>query len=218
VSEEPKVVETDEPAVAVDPSVVPLDTPTQSTLPGEPPVATVVPPVAAPSPQLAYAAVPFGSPSDQRLLGPALWVAGAVLWAYSVLGELVVNLEFSEGLAIPALFGVLVWNWFRVTKPLLDEGRTTRAALVAALAVGLFVASLLLITMMFGSSQRSHFEAVTVLVCALGVVSYAVGRRKTTLPQRMRRAEGIARVAPWFTWIVVGLFTLVAVMSAMARA
>ncbi len=216
MSEEPKVVETDEPAVSVEPSVVPLDTP--PSMPADPPVAPIEPPMAAPSPQLAYAAAPFASPSDQRLLGPALWVAGAVLWAYAVLGELVVNVGFGEGLAIPALFGVLVWNWFRVTKPLLDDGRTTRAALVAALSVGLFVASLFLVTMMFGSSQRSHFEAVTVLVCALGVLSYAVGRRKTTLPPRARRAEGLARVAPWFTWIVVGLFTLVAVISAMARA
>ncbi len=160
---------------------------------------------------------PFVAVAEHRLLGPSLWVSGALLWGYVVLGELVVNIGFEEGLAVIALFGVLGWSWFRCTKPLLDADRIGRAALVAASGVALFVASLFLITMIFGSSRRSHFETTTVLLCGLGVAAYAAGRRLTALPASTRRADR-SRLVSWFVWIVVGLFTLVAMASAMAHA
>lgn len=155
--------------------------------------------------------------SEQRLLGPTLWVSGALLWGYVVLGELVVNVGFEEGLAVPALFVVLIWNWLVVSRPLRDGDRAGRAALVAGGGIALFLACLLLATTMFGSSQRSHFEGVTVLLCVMGVAGYAAGRRMTALPSPARGANGSALIG-WFAWIVVGLFTVVAMISAMARA
>jgi hypothetical protein len=55
------------------------------------------------------------------------------------------------------------------------------------------------------------------LLCGLGVASYAAGRRLTALPPSTRRADS-SRLVSWFVWIVVGLFTLVAMVSAMAHA
>jgi hypothetical protein len=175
----------------------------------------VPPPAVQLSADLALEA-PSVAAAERRLWGPTLWISGALLWGYVVLGELVVNTGFQEGLAVITLFGVLGWSWFRCTKPLLDADRTGRAVLVAAAGVALFVSCLFLISIIFGSAQRSHFESVTVLLCGLGAAAYATGRRLTTLPAPTRRADR-SRVVSWFVWIVVGLFTLVAIISAMAH-
>jgi hypothetical protein len=56
-------------------------------------------PVSVPAPDVSLEIPDFSRRTSRPLLGGVLWTFGALFWAYLVMGELVVSLEFNEALA-----------------------------------------------------------------------------------------------------------------------
>lgn len=149
------------------------------------------------------------------VLGPALWLFGTALWAYVVVGQLVVGEGFPEPLgALGAVFAVGVSWYFAVEQSFLTEEPTpkTRLARILAplgIALGLWLATTLLGTAI-GLANRDNIDSVITLgLWLFSLIPFFVGRRMTRgarrSPQEMgRRAVGI------LLWVGAALVTLVA--------
>ena len=175
-----------------------------------PPKPSQAPGAQAPPPAEAAAEADFRQP--RPLLGPSLWVAGASLWAYVVMGELVVEARFPETLAVAVVFGAYAVAWLRSVR----GAGSVALAFAPGIAGPLLCGALVLLTMMLaGSSRRSDVETVTVGLWLIGAATYFVGRRVTALPRpepsRLRRGGTIA------VWLVSGLTTALALVAALER-
>ncbi len=143
-------------------------------------------------------------------MGLSLWVFGAALWAYTVLGELVVSVEIPEILAWIALAVAVGQNWRTSVRHIpTTEVRRRVEPLGAGILLGLLV--LLLCAALLGSYDRSEIEAVTIVLWVLSVAAYAVGRYWAATPKV--RASGWARAGGISAWTVTVIATLVAHLS-----
>jgi len=146
----------------------------------------------------------------RQIVTRAVWMTGALLWAYTVLGEFVYHADgFPEAVAIVALLSALAIPWFRSVRVLPRDKRwrlVTVGSGIAAIVSWLAVVTL--VSLLLGNTRRSEYEATTLLVWVVGVVLYFVGRRVTRLPAIPRSAG--RTVGGILLWIVVGLATFVA--------
>jgi hypothetical protein len=146
------------------------------------------------------------------IVGPALWIFGALLWAYAVIGELIVQLEFPELVGVVIVLAAVARAWFVTVRHLPPKARrSVRALLPVLLALLSWVLFLAIVSMVLGGGGRSEIEAVTLLLWAVGVIAYVFGRRLTRAPApataRFGRAGAIA------AWVLVGGTTVLAVLS-----
>ncbi len=158
----------------------------------------------------------FAGDVRRPLLGPSLWIFGALLWAYVVAGEFVVVADFPELIAILGVLLVYATSWFMAVQGKRSEELDGPWALApGVLALALWGFTLVCVTAAFGSSSRSDIEAVTIGLWLLGAGVYFLGRRLTG-PSKAPRSLS-ARVRTAGAWLVSGLATIAALVSAITR-
>jgi hypothetical protein len=147
----------------------------------------------------------------KALLAPALWIFGVLLWAYVVVGELVVNQDLPESLAllgVVAAVGVV----FRASTA---EHRSVKlpwpwllAPLV--LAIALFLAIVLLA---IGMAGRSPSGMVGVPIALWFVAAFAVFLGRKRCPRPLRASTSAQHWKTLGVYTVAGLVTLFALIS-----
>jgi K+ transporter len=148
-------------------------------------------------------------------LPPALTIFGAGLWAYLVLGELVVTFDFPESLAwllLVAVFGLQC----RTATAAGSYASTLRRAIPGVVAFCLCLFWLLFSASVLGTSGRSRVAAVTLLLWFFAVAMYSIGR----VLARPRANEMAA--PPWaprflriVVWLVCSGTTALALLAAL---
>jgi len=197
--------------------------------PFEPPVVAAppfaAPPFAAPPfPPPPFAPVPnaphlftdqFRVPRGRPVLGGSLWVFGAVLWAYVVMGEWVLRFDLPEAwgaLVVLASYGLA---WFSCVEHLRAPADRWRKLTPGALGLVLFVILILLVTSLFGTTRQSVVGGVTLLLWFFAAAFYMLGRRLTGRPRVIQpRRRTAATVA---LWLVSGLGTIASLGSIMSH-
>ena len=164
-----------------------------------------------------FAAVDFKARETRPVLGPALWLFGAMLWAYVIVGQLVVEEGFPEMLGLLGLLFVIGVTWFFAIErsfsedPPTPETRLARIVRPFALAFGLWLLTTLLSTVIGMSTFGNLDSAITLTLWSFSLIPFFVGRRMTggraASIDKSRRPLGI------LLWIGAALVTVVAPMS-----
>jgi hypothetical protein len=174
-------------------------------------------PAAVPQPEVDTAAIDSAWPEaaapprrGRPLLGPSLWIFGVLLWAYVVLGELVVTLDFPEPLAVLLVLSALAsaW-WFSVGRR--DSG--TRRIAPGLIAIGLW-AGVLALAARAESGRSKTVALVTIVLTLFALLSFALGRYLTRVRPPATKLRRAGRVA---LWLISALVTLVTLASSMSR-
>lgn len=148
-------------------------------------------------------------------LGPALWMAGVLLWSYIAFGRLVLNQGFPEVAAFPIVLFCFVLSAyvslelsFACEPPRTPSARRTRQWQATLLAFGLFLGALSVAVMIGLTSQDDLDAPLSVFLSILAIVAVFVGRRATQAPwlaaDPARRALGI------LLWLASVALTLIA--------
>lgn len=169
---------------------------------------------ALPSPLAASA---FRVRRERPVLGPSLWIGGALLWAYVVMGEWVVTIELPEVLGWLVVLLAYAVSWVFAVRRLAPERR--RALFVVTPGVlGLvwFVFVVFFISSLLGSSRRSVVAGITVMLWFISAAMFGAGRQLTA--KRRTKLEGWPRAGVAMLWVVAGLGTLVSLLAALERA
>lgn len=178
-----------------------------------PPHPMEIPPVVAPAPLPSSELSPeFRARAPSLIVGPTLWTFGAFLWAYAVMGELVVQLDFPEVVGwIIVLAAVGRAGFVAVRHMPRDRRRVWRPIVPGLLALLGWLFLVVLVSALLGGGGRSETEAVTLLLWGIGVIAYIFGRRLTRAPKPAQRRFG--RATTIAVWVVTGGTTLLAVLS-----
>jgi len=176
-----------------------------------PPFAQPAPMVAPPLEPPAFEAAAFAAPMRTRrgrpVLGASLWIFGALLWAYVVMGEWVLKFELPEAFAALAVLAAAGMAWLSATRHLTQRPQQLTPA---ALGVGLFVVTLIVSTMV-ATHRRSVEEGVAVLMWFFSAGVYFLGRYLTARPRETRTSWPIAATVAF--WLMAGVGTLGSLMS-----
>jgi hypothetical protein len=160
--------------------------------------------------------VDFKARTPHPVLGPTLWLFGSALWSYVVAGELVVAQGFPEALgALGALFALGVTWLFALehsfrSDPPTPETRVQRLFAPLGMALGLWLATLLVSTVVGLSSSANLDGLITVGLWLFGLIPFFFGRRMTR-SQHSQRDAG-RRALGVLLWIGAALVTLVALL------
>lgn len=122
-------------------------------------------------------------------LGPALWMAGVLLWSYIAFGRLVLNRGFPELAAIPiVLFCSALGAYAALERSLgcdpapTPHARRTRIVQATALGFGLFLGAISLAVIIGLTSGEDLDAPLSLLLTVAAVVAVFVGRRTTQAP------------------------------------
>ena len=205
----------------------PFQPPPLGPPPFEPPViAAAAPPHFAPPPHPPPPFVPvpnaphlftdqFRGRRGRPVLGASLWIFGAVLWAYVVMGEWVLRFDLPEAwgaLTVLATFGVA---WFSSVEHLKAPADRWRKLTPAALGLVLFVILVLLVTLFFGTARRSVVGGITLLLWFFSAAFYLLGRRVTARPRTLQPRRRVAITIA--LWLLSGLGTIASLGSIMSH-
>ena len=157
---------------------------------------------------------PVVLPSPTRpLLGPALWIGGATLWAYVVAGQFVLRADMPEVLGIGFVVGVMVSTAYLACGRSLERlpargAEAQRARFVKPTWVGVAVAAgvVVLISLLLTRAGDGPAMLLLLLISLAGVV---LGKRFTGRPltplRGGRRALGVVL---WITSVVLALMVV----------
>lgn len=178
------------------------------------------PPGMAPAPPLSVPIAPVDLVprfrSGYPVLGASLWIFGALLWAYVVMGEWVLRVGLPEVLGALAVIAAYGLAWLSSVRHLTAPADRWRKLLPGGVGFGLFVATIFAVTLLFGTARQSVAGAITVLLWFFSASVYVAGRYVTARP---RVTQTRARVAATvLVRLLVGLTTLVAVASTLSHA
>jgi hypothetical protein len=156
----------------------------------------------------------FNAQQGRPLLGGSLWTFGALLWAYLVMGELVVNAELNEPFAMLIVTAALGIAWYGAVRHA-PPGNLPRKIAPGLIGIAIWIVALFLAAVTCGTTRRSTIEALTVVFLLPALGAYFVGRRLTANPKlelsRRRRAAEIV------LWVSSGLVTAVSLIAAAER-
>jgi hypothetical protein len=158
----------------------------------------------------------FKRQREWPLCGPALWIFGAVLWAYIVAGELAVRADSAlvEALGAIAVLATLFANWYTAVQRNAEGKKWELRILPGLIAVGLWVVLLGVLTRVSGASTWSEVEAVTLALWAVSVVAFLSGRYLAGSSRRRLTPRGrFGRIA---LWAISALVTFIALGSTMS--
>lgn len=147
-------------------------------------------------------------------LGPALWMAGVLLWAYVVVGRLIVSHGFPEGVgAIIVLMSFATAAYFsleqsRVVDPPEPGGARARIAQAVLLAIGLFLGGVALAIMVGLTSHDDLDEPLTYVLLLFSLAGIIFGKRATS--DKSVRRDLQRRALSAFLWLGGALVTLLA--------
>lgn len=181
--------------------------------------AQAVPVIAAPAVEAPVLAPPMPIPNfkprpSRPLLGGALWIFGALFWAYLVMGELVVTLELSEVIGFVAVLVAVGLAWQGAVEGA-PAGKLAPKIVPGVAGVLLFLFTLFFFTALFGSGSRSAIAGLTVAFFFPAVGGYIIGRRLTG--PKGPPLTGKRRVARIALWVVSLVATAITVLSAGSR-
>lgn len=172
------------------------------------------PPVPVPAPELSLEKPNFFRQKSRPLLGGVLWTFGALLWAYLVMGELVVHFELNEVLAVLVVAAVLGISWYGAARHA-PAGNLGRKIAPGVLGIVLFFVALVFVSAVFGSSRQRTVEALTVAFWFPALLAYVLGRNLIRAPKPERsRPQRVGVIA---LWIASSLVTALALLSATTR-
>jgi len=149
------------------------------------------------------------------VLGGSLWVFGAVLWAYVVMGEWVLRFDLPEAwgaLVVIASYGVA---WFSSVEHFTNRADRWRKLAPGAAGLALFVILILLVTLLFGTSRQHVIGAVTILLWFFAAAFYILGRRVSARPRVVRQRGRLA--ATIVLWLLSGVGTIASLGSLMSH-
>lgn len=161
--------------------------------------------------------VDFKARTPEPTLGPALWLFGTTLWAYVVAGQLVVSQDFPEPVAVlGVLFAVGVSWFFAIEQSFLveepsRETRLQRIFLPLGMALGLWLATLLMSAVIGLTSRDDIDSAITLSLWLLSLVPFFVGRRISKGTSRSVQ-DGARRALGILLWIGAAFVTLIALL------
>ncbi|HWA77913.1 MAG TPA: hypothetical protein VG937_36515 [Polyangiaceae bacterium] len=161
-------------------------------------------------------AVDFKAHPTRPVLGPSLWLFGALLWAYVIAGELVVRSGFPEPLGWLGVLFVLGVTWFFaiersfVEDPPAPNERLKRALSPLVAALGLWIATLIVSTLIGATSRGDLDGLITVGLWLLSLAPFFGGRRMTG--NRRPPIDPSRRPLGILLWIGAALVTLVALI------
>lgn len=205
------------------PSAPPPHPPPPSAPPPFAPPAELPPRMAPPSqPPPGMVALPPATdlaPTARRghpVLGASLWTFGALLWAYVVMGEWVLRFQLPEAMGALTVIAAYGLAWLSAVRDLNTPADRWRRLLPGPIGFGLFVLTVLLVTLLFGTTRQSIVGAITVFLWFFSAAVYIAGRYVTARPRRPRtRARTVATVV---LWLISGVGTLMFVVSTLSRA
>jgi hypothetical protein len=150
-------------------------------------------------------------PEYGPLFAQALWMFGALLWGYVVLGEFVTTYGMPEVLALLSLLAILGFSALGALElPRRNRAPFSRKAGAVASALGLFGA-IWLLTISFTSSAHIHPGAVSVALWFVAAFALFFGRNRA----RREQARKPPVLRDYFAWAACGLSTLFALLSAL---
>lgn len=204
----------DAPALAAPPSQPPPDmAPPPFGPPSQPPPGMAPPGMAPPPPATDLA---LTARRGHPVLGASLWTFGALLWAYVVMGEWVLRFQLPEAMGALTVIAAYGLAWLSAVRDLNSPADRWRRLLPGPIGFGLFVMTVLLVTLLFGTTRRSIVGAITVFLWFFSAAVYIAGRYVTARPRRPRtRARTVATVV---LWLLSGVGTLIFVVSTLSRA
>lgn len=181
-----------------------------------PPFAPAPPPpdMAPPAPPAFALEIP--TRRGHPVLGASLWIFGALLWAYLVVGEWVLRFHLPEGVGALVVIAAYGTAWLSAIRDLTTPADRWRRLVPGGAGVGLFVAMLLFVTLLFGTTRQSVVGAITVLLWFFSAGVYITGRYVTARPRVARTRARLA--ATIVLWLISGLGTLVFVASTLRHA
>lgn len=135
-----------------------------------------------------------------RRIGTGIWFAGVFLWAYLVVGELVVGAGLPEAFGWSAFVGVVVGAFLHGANRI----GTRDMRKMAALSAGADIVGVLLLSSLIGSTRRSEYQALSFgfLLIAVGLVFWGLRFARGGLP-RIQRSPGInwPRLVVWVLFV-----------------
>jgi len=149
-----------------------------------------------------------------RLRGASLQVFGALLWAYVVMGELVVGLDFPEPLAtlvVAAAFGL---TWRSAVSHIAGPGHF-RKLVPGALGFVAWSVVLASTVALLGSDDPRHAEVVSVALWF--VAAFALFSGSLSNPRAAHPDSQLPRLLRIALWGAVGVATALAFLSALRR-
>jgi hypothetical protein len=168
-------------------------------------------------PDTPWVAPDFKAHPSRPLLGPGLWLFGTALWAYVIVGQLVVAQDFPEPLgAVGVLFAFGVAWYFAIelsfaADPPPPHARSSRILLPAAIAFSFWFGTAV-IAALIGASGAGSDAPLTVGLWLFSLVPFFIGRRMTH-PGWRPPADTARRVVGVLLWVGAVLVTLVALVS-----
>lgn len=110
-----------------------------------------------------------------RRIGTGIWYSGVFLWAYLIVGELVVGAGLPEFLGWSAFVGIVVGGFLhganRIGIPAMRKA--------ASISIGSVGVGVVLITALAGSSVRSEYQALSLVLLIAAVSLIFLGLRYT---------------------------------------
>ena len=155
--------------------------------------------------------VPAGlsKPQNGPVFAQALWIFGAVLWGYVVIGEFVTSHGLPEWIAAPGLLALLAITAFvALEAPRSNRAGWLRNALPVAAAIGLFGLTLLF-TISLAQAARAPAGAMSVALWFIAAFALFAGRQRA---RRDRPREAVS-LRHYFAWAACGVLTLFALLS-----
>lgn len=157
----------------------------------------------------------FRGQRGRPVLGGSLWVFGAVLWAYVVMGEWVLRFDLPEAWAALVVLASYGLAWFSAVEHLTTRADRWRKLAPGATGLVLFVLLVLFVTVTLGTSRQSIVGGITLLLWFFAAAFYILGRRVAARPRVVRPRRRVA--ATIVLWLVSGLGTIASLGSIMSH-
>lgn len=149
------------------------------------------------------------------MLGASLWIFGAVLWAYVVMGEWVLRFDVPEGVGALVVLGAYGAAWISSVRDRTTPAGPWSSWLPGGIALGSFMGTLL-VTLVFSSPRPGTQAAITVMLWFFSAACYIAGR-SVAVPRRSARTRARTAVTV-VVWLLSGLATIVSLASTLSHA
>ncbi len=135
-----------------------------------------------------------------RRVGTGIWYAGVLLWAYLIVGEYVVGPGLPEVVGWSTFVGIIVGAFLHGSNRIGTEVMRK----VAAISVVAVILTVLFLSSIVGSSQRSEYQGMSLFLLAVsvGLILYGIRFARGGLPRSIGPKETKwGRVLTWVLFV-----------------